>query len=353
MRIDWGRIFITITAVALAVVAGAAIFTPDLPLYLRLPIYASLYNSITSEFSWTPPAGTSAGTKTLTLVATDTEGVTTTKNVTINVAAPAEAVNNDSGSGDGDSGGGGGDGGGDESDSTPARPDITKTYQVEIGHRLEGDHSGIVPAGNGQVAKIAHGRAILEGRVSVPRNNYWLNIRVRHDQPGPVDMAVYLNGRAWKTVRLTKADNNYYTHQVGLLRDFSGGTIRFRLLNDTYHTSRPTDEDTDRNLFVDWWQLTTSSAIPKAPSSSATTPTGGGLIAGTRSTGWSLIPGLNQYIREELGAQYVRFDVWQYYAWRLTARTGHRANISSPSHLRNVMRYWRGVNPERPYGQRI
>ncbi|MEX2054585.1 MAG: hypothetical protein WD972_00245, partial [Candidatus Andersenbacteria bacterium] len=71
----------------------------------------------------------------------------------------------------------------------------------------------------------------------------------------------------------------------------------------------------------------------------------------TRSAGWTLLPALNSYITQELGAEHVTFDIWQYYAVRLTVAAAHRASIPTEERLRSIMRFWQGVRPDRPRGE--
>ena len=63
-----------------------------------------------------------------------------------------------------------------------------------------------------------------------------------------------------------------------------------------------------------------------------------------------LLPRLNQIIREELGTQFVTFEIWRYYAVRLVALPSARESIKSEDYLRNVMQYWKGVRPNKPRG---
>ncbi|MEX1997654.1 MAG: hypothetical protein WEA04_03185 [Candidatus Andersenbacteria bacterium] len=249
----------------------------------------------------------------------------------------------------GDSSGGsdsGGDGGGDSSsDEASAAPVRTLNFQVEQGHTILGSYSGIQKSGSQTVVKLAHPGAVLERQVTAPRDNYWLDVHVRHDRPGPIHMAVYLNNRAWKVIKFDQNDNKYRTHRIGLLRNFAGARIRFRLLNDTYDKANPANEELDRNLFIDWYRLTTGSSPAVAPPPSSRPQT-----ASRRSAGWNILPQLNSYITQELGAAHVTFDIWQYYARRLTAPTNSPEAIQSETQLRNVMQYWKGVRPARPRG---
>lgn len=247
-------------------------------------------------------------------------------------------TDDDGDGGDGDSGGGGGE------EETPARPVRIYTFAPHKGHVISGAYSGVREDGGLTVVTLAHTRARLAKKVVVPRDSYWLYVNVKHDKPGPVDMAVYLNNKAWKVIRLDKNDNRYRTHRVGLLRNFAGGTIRFRFLNDVYDRSAPTNEARDRNLYIASWGLTTdASRLPIKKTISR--GVGGGWLGGV-----ILLPRLNQIIREELGRQFVTFDIWKYYASRLTALNRAREYIGSEDHLRNVMKYWKGVRPSRPRG---
>lgn len=257
-------------------------------------------------------------------------------------------------SSNGDDVGGGGDGGGngsgngggsgDSGANELSAPVRTFAFSPDRGHRVYGAYSGIRSDKGLSVVTLAHARAGLEKKVSVSRGDYWLYINAKHDRPGPVDVAVYLNNRAWKVVRLDKNDDRYRTHRIGLLRQFSGGVIRFRFLNDIYDKSDPTNEAKDRNLHIASWGLTTDpSRLPVAKTSRA--------VGGGRSQGWEVLPRLNQVIREELGSRFVVLDIWRYYAHRLTTKPTNREAIQSEAHLRNVMRYWKNVSPLRPRGE--
>jgi hypothetical protein len=253
--------------------------------------------------------------------------------------------NSGSDSGGGDEGGGdnGGDGGGG-GEEEPARPVKAHTFAPHTGHVISGAYSGIRNDSGLTVATLAHSGARLAKKVVVSSDSYWLYVNVKHDRPGPVDMAVYLNDRAWKVIRLDKNDDRYWTHRVGLLRNFSGGTIRFRFLNDVYDKSDPTNEAKDRNLHIASWGLTTdASRLPLAKTVSRS-------VGGRATSGIVLLPGLNQVIREELGRQFVTLDIWKYYAVRLTASPKARESIRSEEQLRNVMQFWKGVRPSRPRG---
>lgn len=253
----------------------------------------------------------------------------------------------DNDDGNDDRGGGNdGDGEDEEQDEEQGEEEVqvrTYTYSPHKGHAISGAYSGVREDSGLKVVTLAHSTARLAKKIVVPRDNYWLYVNVKHDKPGPVDMAVYLNNKAWKVLRFDKNDNKYRTHRVGLLRNFSGGTIRFRFLNDTYDKSDPSNEVKDRNLHIASWGLTTDTT---RLSLANTVSTGIKRIVG----GVILMPRLNQIIREELGTQFVTFKIWRYYAVRLAALPGVRETIQSEDHLRNVMRYWKGVRPSNPRG---
>jgi hypothetical protein len=334
-------------------VLSLVIAFPDLPLLLRtqVPPEISEEETVTKEFSWT--ATGSPGRKTASIVASDDKSTTANRQFTVQVL-PAQAA--EQATGDGNSGDDGErDSGGseDETETPPARQARSSVFQPESIHKVEGPYSGIVTLGSGRVAKLAANTSILSKQVRADRADYWLDIRARHDRPGPVDLAVYVNNTAWKVIRLDRADNQFRTHRVGLLRDFTSATIQFRLLNDDFDRADPANEDKDRNLFIDWWRLTTDDSAPANEPARPVSGMGGGSTAssGTRSAGWQLLPELNRIVREELGAEFVTVDTWRYYAQRLAAPTNHRASIQTEAHLRTVMRYWQGVQPDRPRGE--
>jgi hypothetical protein len=252
-------------------------------------------------------------------------------------------VDNDDGGNDNGGGDGGGGGGGGGDAEVQARPVRSYTYAPHKGHVIAGSYSGIRKDGGLTVVTLAHAKARLAKKVAVVKDSYWLYVNVKHDKPGPVDMAVYLNDKAWKVLRLDKGDDRYRTHRVGLLRNFSGGTIRFRFLNDAYDKSDPTNEAKDRNFHIASWGLTTDAS--RLPITKVTSNVGGGRVGNI-----TLLPRLNQVIREELGRGFVTFDIWKYYAARLTISPKAREAIRSDAQLRNVMKYWKGVRPSRPRG---
>lgn len=256
------------------------------------------------------------------------------------------------GGGSGSSGGGDSSDGGNEEVATRALR--TYTNQAEKDQTVSGPYSGIIKDGTRTVAKLAANSSSLQKKVAVTRDNYWLDVTVKHDQPGPVTFAVYVNNQAWKVVKLDKNDNQYRTHRIGQLRNFAGGTIRFRLLNDTFDKSDPTNEAKDRNLYVDSWQLTTNDkfvSVPLTTKSTATKKATSSASAGrARSAGWAILPNLNQIVTEELGAEFVTPPIWEYYAQRLTIAPSFPLSIQTEGALRNAMRYWKGVRPNDPKG---
>lgn len=157
--------------------------------------------------------------------------------------------------GDGD--GGAGTSGDADGGEPPSQPKRVLTFQAETGHAISGSYSGVEP--NKRTVKLAHPRAILAKKVTTSPGNYWFELHARHDVPGPVRVAVYLNNRAWKVFTLDKNDNRYRTHRVGLLRNFQGATIRFRFrfLNDRFKLDPSGNyrSDLDRDFHIDWWRL--------------------------------------------------------------------------------------------------
>lgn len=269
---------------------------------------------------------------------------------------PTPSNNPPSSGGDGDSGGGSGGGsgngggGGDNSEPTPDKPKRTYTYPTARDHQISGSYSGIIKEGARTVARLAHPSAVLSKKVQTPADNYYLDVQVKHDKPGPVDMVVYLNNRPWKVIRLDKADNKYRVHRLGQLRNFKGATISFRMRQgtDMFDRTNPI-EDNDRNLFIEWWRLTNQNT--PLTTQTAPTGTGGGTTRTTRSTGQNLLPNLNSYIEQELGKQHINFPTWQYYAWRLTVPASHPASIGDETELRSVLKFWKGAQPQKPYGE--
>lgn len=159
------------------------------------------------------------------------------------------------GGGGGSGGGGGGGGGGDAPQPQPVKPKYIFPFQPEKGHAIKGVHSGIFTDGKRKIVRLANGKGSLEKAIKVPLTNYWLEMTVKDDRPGPVKVGIDLNGKRWKTVTLNKNDNKYRTVRVGMLRRFKSGTIRFTLLNDTFDRKNPARPSTDRNFEIDSWRL--------------------------------------------------------------------------------------------------
>lgn len=178
--------------------------------------------------------------------------------------APTSTPTPTAASSSGDSGGSSGDGGGGGDGSSESSGGGTSsgkvyTFQAETGHKISGAWSGVVKLGKLTAVKLAQNNAVLEKKIATVPANYYLEVQVRNDRPGSdaVKIAVYLNNRAWKVISLDKKkiNNGFSTYRVGTLRNFKGATVRFRFLNDVFDKARPTDEDSDRNAFIDWWRL--------------------------------------------------------------------------------------------------
>ncbi|MBI4022000.1 MAG: hypothetical protein HY372_01460 [Candidatus Andersenbacteria bacterium] len=259
--------------------------------------------------------------------------------VTVNVTAAATAEERDKDSTDA---GTQSAGGGVTVTSQATRR--TFVFQAEDSSQVTGSWSGVRSDGQRRVVTLAHQGARLSRQVAVPAGNYWLDINAKHDRPGPVDIVVYLNNQAWKVIRLSRNDNVYRTHRIGLLKNFSGAAIQFRPLTDTFDRHNPTDENRDRNLNIDWWRLTTETNLT---TDRLLIPAKDGH---DRSRGWHILPRLNQIVREELGQRFISFDLWRYYARRLTSPIYERDAVQTEQHLRNIMRFWRGVRPDQPQG---
>ena len=365
---------VAVAGLIIILIIVAVAITTNLASYLRSQVApGDQSTTLTKQFTWTPNQNIVPGNYSLSFMSTDSQGANSTKTVAVSVVAEDNGTNNNSGGnsggssdggednggggGDGGGGGGGGDGnsggGGGGGDSEPplAKPVRTYINQSEQGHQISGSHSGVVTDGSQTVVTLAHAKAALSKNMSVPADDYWLDIRAKHDRPGPVKLAIYINNKAWKVISLDKNDNRYRIHRVGLLRNFSRGNIRFRFLNDVYDKNNPTNADTDRNLHIDWWRLTTgigssvTASVPGTggPSATATKKSG-------RSKGWSLLPRLNSFIRSNLGPQHVTFNIWSYYARRLTISPSDRSSIQNQSQLESKMHYWRTVSPNRPRG---
>jgi hypothetical protein len=242
----------------------------------------------------------------------------------------------------GGSGGGGGSGGEAQSEDGSR-----KTYPLapERGHELLGANTTLVDDQGRVIVRLAGGSSMLKKTVKVTRDNYWLYVTARHDQPAPVQAAIYLDGRAWKILTLDQGDDKYRMHQVGLLRDFGSGEISFKFLNDVYDQQDINNEKTDRNFWLDSWALSTDPNLSRISSPYS------GAVRGTKTTGVTLLPRLNSIIREELGTQFVIWDIWSYYAPRLVAAPERRDAIGTEERLRTVMKFWRSVRPDLPRGE--
>jgi len=249
----------------------------------------------------------------------------------------------DSGSGgDGGGGGGSGGGGGGEGASGPYK---TYAFAPERGHDIAGNDSGVVNDGSKVVVKLAENTATLKKKVNVPLEDFWFYIVARHDKPTPVKLAIYLNGKAWKVVTLDKGNNSYELIRVGVLRNFRGGVIGFRLTNDVFDRGNPNNEELDRNAFIDAWALSTDPNLKQIA-------VGSGKVAAGRKvgSGKALLPHLNQITREMLGPQFVNWDIWSYYAARLVAAGNRPEAITTRDDLNTKITFWRYARPARPRG---
>jgi hypothetical protein len=253
-------------------------------------------------------------------------------------------VEDTSGGDDGGGGGGGNGGGGGGGDPgiggghRPSAPVRTFAFAPERGHEIKGNSASVTEDAGRVVVKLGSNSDLLWKSLKVPVGNYWLYFDAKHSLPKPVKVAVYVNDKAWKVVTLDNGDNQYRVHRAGLLRVFKGSKVSFRLVNDGSGAN-------DRNFFIDAWALSTS---PNLKAIGA--PAGKGIIRGTRTRGLRLLPRLNQITREELGKEFVVWDVWSYYAPRLVAHPSRREAIGTEQRLREVMRFWKLVSPDRPRG---
>ena len=318
-------LLILVGIIGLLAIAFIAINT-DLFLYLRTQVPITITSETEQSFTCSPSTSDRVGEYKLTLAASDSQGNATSQEVTINVLAASAAPT--------------------------VMPDLKKEpidksdyrtfiFQAERGHSISGNYSRAELDNNRGIATIAHEKASFGKKVQVPRSNYWLYINAKHDKPGPVDVAIYVNNRAWKVIRLDKNDNRYRTHRVGRLRNFANATIRFRFLNDVWDANDPNNANKDRNLHVDWWALSENSKQPAVTNKK---------FSPKQSAGIQILPRLNSIIREELGPQHINLDIWHFYAKRLTIVPTALESIQTEDHLRKVMRYWKGANPSRPRG---
>ena len=226
----------------------------------------------------------------------------------------------------------------EDEDADPPASDLTVVFQAEDGHSLSPNAGGPVTDGSRRVLALYHGKDAAAKAVSVPKGDYWLSLTAKHDRPGPVDVGVYVNGFPWKSVTLNANDNGYRTHTLGRLNHFSNATITFKFLQDRFEGYGL--EDIDRNLYLDYWTLSTRQ----------NTPSGVGGAGRSDNPGEEMLPFLNSIIREELGPEHVNPDIWQFYARRLVAKVDSPQSIISIERLLDVMQYWRGVRPENPRG---
>ncbi len=186
------------------------------------------------------------------------------------------------GGGGGGGGGGGEGGGGDPTEERSEKkgekkrlPEIRATVVIAGPSRhVEGERTAVsAPAlvgdqsfssdrqrhGSRTGVLLAHEKVRAEYRVVVPRRKYLLEITAQHDRPAPVRIAVSVNGRSWKVVEFKRGNGRFATLPVGILRNFSGGTVAFRLLNDFFDRTAflaSDDERHDRNAFIDKFTLT-------------------------------------------------------------------------------------------------
>lgn len=106
---------------------------------------------------------------------------------------------------------------------------------------------------------LAHSRVRAEYLVSTPVGKYLVELAAQHDRPAPVKIAIAVNGKTWKVVTFAKGNGKFERIPVGILRNFAGGRISLRFLNDFFDRDRfleTEDERYDRNAFIDEIHLT-------------------------------------------------------------------------------------------------
>lgn len=187
------------------------------------------------------------------------------------------------GGGGGTGGGGGGESGGGGEELAPARgrrarrhvPQLPATV-TEVGPpiittaertgrsapRLVGDQSFSSDRqrhGLRTGLLLAHGRVRAEYVIAARPGDYLVELTAQHDRPAPVQIAVYVNERPWKVVTFRRGNGRFEQLPVGILRNFSRGTLTLRFVNDYFDAAQfgaTEDERHDRNAFIDEIRLT-------------------------------------------------------------------------------------------------
>lgn len=260
-------------------------------------------------------------------------------------SSPTPTPPSSGGSGSGNGGNDGGGGGSSGEEEPVAAPVKEYAFAAASNQQITGKYAGVVPVGSISIVKLTATTDTLARDVKVPKGDYTFYLRAKHDRPGPVTAVIYVNNKAWKVIKLDKNDNQFRTHKVGILKNFSGGKIHFRLLSDAFDRNDPANEDKDRNLFVEAWGLTTGTVAPKNLKG---VPMGTGGSGGS-GAGTQLLPGLNETMKQ-VGIAPTR-EVWRYYAWRVTRPAKHPAAITTQQQLLEAMRFWQDSRPLKPYGE--
>ena len=322
-----------VAGVAVVAVLVVMLTVPQLRQFLSTQVAKDI--NLQKKVKITVPENAPPGEHTFLINVQDENGELLTESELITIV-----VEDISEGGDDPGGGGGGGGGGGEGDGhKPSVPARTFAFAPERKHDVAGNSASIISDLGRVVVRLRSNSDSLSKSLKVPVDNYWLYIDAKHGVPKPIKVAIYVNNKAWKVVTLDKGDNRYRVHRAGLLRVFKGSKVHFRLVNDQKGVN-------DRDFLIDAWALSTDPNLKRIES-----PASKGLIKGTRNRGVHFLPSLNQIIREELGKQFVVWDIWSYYAPRLVAQPDRREAIGTKDRLREVMRFWKLVSPHNPRGE--
>ena len=112
-----------------------------------------------------------------------------------------------------------------------------RTQEAEKSVTLRGDprySSANQPDGKRTTVLLAHERVQAQYHLALPQGNHLVEITAKHGMAGPVKIILRVNGKRWKTVTFGKNNNAYERKAVGILSNFSQGTLSAQLVNDAF-----------------------------------------------------------------------------------------------------------------------
>ncbi len=271
--LSFKTLFLILGAVSAAAVILFFITPTSLNRFLRPQVGPLTNTEVTKELTWQPAANTAPGNYVMTVRATDSAGHITTRDVTVTVdqATPTPSTTPPPDEKPSEGGGGGGGGGADGGGGGSAEESVSQQsvasavvgkpvrYRPFINHVITGDAvlSSFLKDGSRTVALLAKPGALLIGKTNVAAGNYCLYLTAKEDRvidKQPVDIGIYLKQsnkwKVWKIVRFPLSDGKYRTRLAGLLKNYKGGAIAFRLIKDGWHPSVPDPDLKDLNLYL-------------------------------------------------------------------------------------------------------